>query len=360
MLEHITLSGRQRFRMEAEEMRYPQFITEGDTIGFAAPAFGCATEPYRTAFDNSLGKWREIGFGTKLGPNCYADEGVGISSTPEKCAGELMEMMQDGDVSCVISCGGGELMCEIVPYMDFELLGKVPPKWFMGYSDNTNMTFLLTTLADTAAVYGPCAAAFGMEPWHPAVADACDLLQGKKLALHNYDRWERESLKDEEHPLEPYHVTEPFRLHSHRAEPGSTFGGRLLGGCLDCLSNLVGTRFDRVGEFAERYQDEGILWFLESCELNAMDIRRTLWNLREAGWFEGARGFLVGRPMLFGEPVMGLDQYEAVTGILGGLGVPILMDLDIGHTAPMMPLVSGAHGTVAVGDNNIEIKMELV
>lgn len=340
-------------------MRYPEFIKAGDTIGFAAPAFGCATEPYHTAFNRSLEIWREKGFKVKLGPNCYADKGVGISNTPEKCAEELMQMMQDEEPACVISCGGGELMCEIVPYMDFERLSAAPAKWFMGYSDNTNMTFLLTILADTAAVYGPCAAAFGMEPWHPAITDAFDLLQGRKLTLHNYDKWERESLKDEEHPLEPYHVTEHFRLHSIKAEPGTKFGGRLIGGCLDCLSNLVGTRFDRVKEFIDKYRDDGIVWFLESCELNTMGIRRTLWNLREAGWFEGASGFLIGRPMLFGEPVMGLDQYEAVTGILDVLDVPVLMDLDIGHTAPMMPLISGAYGTVLTGENEITIGMEL-
>lgn len=339
-------------------MRYPEFIKKDDTIGFAAPAFGCAIEPYRTAFNNSLKKWQEKGFAVKLGPNCYADKGIGISNTPEKCAEELMQMMQDEETACVLSCGGGELMCEIVPYLDFEQLAKAPAKWFMGYSDNTNMTFLLTTLADTAAVYGPCAAAFGMEPWHPAIRDACDLLQGKKLVLHNYNKWERESLKDEEHPLEPYHVTENFKLHCKNAGAGTRFGGRLLGGCLDCLANLVGTRYDRVREFAEKYKEDGILWFLESCELNTMAIRRTLWNLREAGWFEGASGFLIGRPMLFDEPVMGLDQYEAVTGILGELGVPILMDLDIGHTAPMMPLISGACGTVLAGENEITIEME--
>ena len=102
-----------------------------------------------------------------------------------------------------------------------------------------------------------------MEPWHPAITDACQLLQGKKLIMHNYDRWERESLKDEDHPLEPYHVTEDFRLHSKNAQAGIPFGGRLLGGCLDCLTNLVGTRYDKVKEFTEKYREDGILWFLE-------------------------------------------------------------------------------------------------
>ena len=74
-------------------------------------------------------------------------------------------------------------MCEILDYVDFEQIGQEAPKWYLGYSDNTNFTFLLTTLCDTASVYGPCAAAFGMEPLHLSLNDAMLLLQGKKLTM---------------------------------------------------------------------------------------------------------------------------------------------------------------------------------
>ena len=340
-------------------MRFPKFIRPGDGIGFAAPSFGCAIEPYHSAFLHSIDKFHSLGYDTVLGPNCFADEGIGISNTPEKCADELMRMYADDKSRCLISCGGGELMCEVVSHLDFGVLAMAAPKWFMGYSDNTNFGFLLTTLADTASIYGPCAAAFGMEPWHPAIEDAFDLLRGKKRTMSNYPKWERESLKDEQHPLEPYHVTEPFALRQYPESGNVAVRGRLLGGCLDCLSNLVGTRFDRVADFCEKYKEDGILWFLECCDLNVMDMRRSLWNLKEAGWFRHVKGVLVGRPMHFDEPMMGLDQYAAVTGILGELGVPIVMDLDIGHLAPMMPLVNGAVATARVWDGKFQIEMEL-
>lgn len=340
-------------------MRFPSFIQKGDTIGFAAPAFGCAAEPYYTAFLNARKKIKEKGYGEKPGPNCLADEGIGISNTPEKCAEELMDMYEDREVDCILSCGGGELMCEVVSFLDFERLSKDEPKWFLGYSDNTNMTFLLATLADTASIYGPCVGAFGMEPWHPAIEDAWLLLNGEKLRFSNYPKWEIESLKDETHPLEPYHVTEPFRIRTYQAGDGDVVRGRLIGGCLDCLANLVGTRFDRVKEFAETYREDGLIWFMEACDLNVMSIRRTLWNLKEAGWFRYARAFLIGRPMHYDEPMMGLDQYQAVTGILGDFGVPIYMDLDIGHTAPMMPLVCGSYASVCATGNQFIIEMEL-
>ena len=85
--------------------------------------------------------------------------------------------MTDENLDAVISCGGGELMCEVLPFIDFEAIKNAPPKWYMGYSDNTNFTFLSATLADTAAIYGPCAPAFGRVPWDASVQDAFDLLK---------------------------------------------------------------------------------------------------------------------------------------------------------------------------------------
>ena len=46
-------------------------------------------------------------------------------------------------------------MCEILEYVDWNKIKSAEPKWFMGYSDNTNFTFLLNTIADTARIYGP-------------------------------------------------------------------------------------------------------------------------------------------------------------------------------------------------------------
>lgn len=340
-------------------MKFPKFISPNSTIGFPAPSFGCAIEPYYSAFKNAKIKFSQRGFQTKDGLNTYENSGIGISNTPEKCAEEFMQMYLETASDALISCGGGELMCEILPFVDFEKIKTAVPKWFMGYSDNTNLTFLLATLADTASIYGPCAAAFGMEPWHPAIEDAFSMLLGEKLTVHNYPLWEMESEKDEKHPFVPYHVTEPFRPVTNREKEPITVSGRLIGGCLDCLSKLVGTRFDQVGEFIKRYSEDGILWFMECCELNVMEIRRCLWNLREAGWFEGASGFLFGRPMHFDEPMFGLDRHSAVTGILSELDVPILMDLDIGHLPPMMPLINGSYATAGVKDKQFEIQMEL-
>lgn len=345
-------------------MRYPKFLKENGTIGFVAPSFGCAIEPYQSAFKNALNKWENMGYKTHLGPNCFASNGIGISNEPKLCGEELNDWYCTEENDILISCGGGELMCEVVPFMDFARMSKARPKWFMGYSDNTHFTFLSAILMDTAAIYGPCAAAFGMEPWHESIQTAWDLLCGKIDTVKNFELWEKESLKDAEHPLLPYNVTEPVEIKTFICKEGQVFvtaegvelEGRLIGGCMDILQMYPGTSYDRVKEFNEKYKEDGFIWFLEACDLNVISIRRAIWQMKEAGWFEHMKGFLIGRPLCFGEEAFGVDQYRAVTDLLADYNVPVIMDLDIGHLAPMMPIVCGSTAKVSVKGNHVELK----
>jgi len=374
-------------------MRYPKFLPSGGTIGFIAPSFGCSIEPYKTRFENALRIFQEKGFKTYLGSNCYSDTGIGISNSPEKCGEELNAIMtkgtcKDGDqvADVVITCGGGELMCEVVPYIDFEVIKNSEPKWYMGYSDNSNYTFLSAILADTAAIYGPCAPAFGREPWHESVYDAMRLITGEIDEIHSYNLWERYDYSEmdeidmepkEVDPLLPYNVTEnpeyfyfisDYESHDKQNRPeiisGNSFTdkvsihGRFLGGCVDILTLHVGTKYDKVSEFLEKYKDDGFIWFLECCDLDPLSMRRAYWQMREAGWFKYVKGFLIGRPRHFGEEALGADQYNAVTEILGGLDAPIIMDLDIGHMPPMMPIITGALADVEAAGNKLTMKYD--
>lgn len=139
-----------------------------------------------------------------------------------------------------------------------------------------------------------------------------------------------------------------------------TFSGRLIGGCMDCLVNILGTKYDKVADFNERYKEDGFIWFLESCDLNVFAIRRAMWQMENAGWFKYLKGFVIGRPLVFGQEMMGLDQYEAVLGIIGKYNVPVIMDADLGHLSPTMPLICGSVATVSIKGNNYSIDMKLI
>lgn len=340
-------------------MRYPKSLKKGDTIGFVAPSFGAFIEPYRSLFQNAILNFKALGYSADLGPNVFEGTGIGISSTPENCGRELTTYYCRKENQAVISVGGGEMMCETMEFTDFEKISASGPKWYMGYSDNTNFTFLLPTLCDTAAIYGPHAPTFGMEPWDESLKDAFLLLTGEKKCFTGYDSWEREEDPFNTDLLAPFNRTEETRyiLSNWNGKPVK---GRFLGGCVEVLGTLVGTSYDKVREFNARYQKDGVIWFLEACELNSVGVERALWQMREAGWFDTAKAFLIGRPGNFGDESFGLTQYEAVLREVRKLEkifseregrevkIPVIMDADVGHLPPQIPIISGGYGTICV------------
>lgn len=329
-------------------MKYPRFLSKNGAVGFAAPSFGCNVEPYKTKMECAISQFMDWGHPVMVGPNCFLGEGVGISNTPALCAKELTDLYCSRENAVLLSVGGGELMNETIEKVDWKRIEKAEPKWFMGYSDNTNFSYLLTTKYDTASVYGPNAASFGIEPLHESLTDAYRFLCGESLEFTNYEGFQKddESLTTVENPRAPFHTLHPFDpvffdADGNRSEEFHVTG-RLLGGCMDVLANLRGTKYDCTRDFARRYQEDGILWFLEACELNPMSVRRTLWAMKESGWFRHVKGFLIGRPMFMDMETCGLNQMDAVVSALSELHVPIAYGLDFGHLPPSMPIVCGA------------------
>ena len=90
-----------------------------------------------------------------------------------------------------------------------------------------------------------------------------------------------------------------------------------------------------------------------------MGYRRALWQLKEAGWFENAKGFLLGRPLHFDEEMFGQTCLDSAKAMLGELNVPVIADIDLGHVNPKLPLISGAYAKVRTGNNELFIEMEL-
>ena len=351
-------------------MKRPDYIKSGDTIGITAPSFGAATEPYSLLIDIAEDRLRERGYKIVEGKTARLGDGIGISTDPKVCAAELMEFYKRDDIDAIISAGGGELMVETITHVDFEELKNYKPKWYLGYSDNTNFIFPLVTITGVQGIYGPCINGFA-KVWEDTEKDSFAILEGTKNSFDGYAKFvepvqeEQESTPEytDEYLRAPYAFNADRELVSFVTEGGKlipasdapiSMEGVLLGGCLDILACLVGTRFDRVKEFNRN--NPKVIWVLEACDLNPMSIRRALWTLREAGWFENASGFVFGRPReAWKQSMLGADQYNAATGVLDGLGVPVVMDAEIGHIDPMLPIIMGAEAKVIAKANHLNV-----
>ena len=116
-----------------------------------------------------------------------------------------------------------------------------------------------------------------------------------------------------------------------------TLRGRLLGGCLETIAMLPGTPFGDLDAFAP---EDDLLVYVEVAEVDAYTAARMLHHLRLAGWFDRATGILVGRTSA--PDASDYTQVDALRDALGGLDVPVLYDLDLGHVPPQLALVNGA------------------
>lgn len=347
-------------------MKTPEYLKPGDKIGLTSPSFAPTFDPYLSRFLSAQKKIKELGYELKIGETCYKSDGIGISTDPKVTAKELEEMYLDDTISCIWSCGGGELMCETVDNIDFKKLENAKPKWFLGYSDNTNFIFPLVTLLNTKAIYGNCFCAMGKE-WEESEKQHINLIEGKQKDFTGFEKFQPDETKTEKSdPLGKYNLTEKKQLVTYipgkekntlvPVTPGKTveIQGTLLGGCLDVLYMLSGTDLDGTKNFMK--DKEGIIWCMEACDLSPIDIRRVMWHLKRCGWFEKVKGFLIGRPLsAWKKSFMGVDQYNAICETARLFGAPVIMDADFGHIDPMIPLVMGAEAFITVKENQLTV-----
>ena len=340
-------------------MKYPEFLNKGK-IGVCAPSLGWTIDPYITRCENAVKTLTKKGHEIAFSDSCFEQEKC-RSAPAEIRAKEFEEMYLREDVDAVVSMAGGEFMMEILPYINFKKISAAKPKFFMGSSDNTNLTFLLAVNCDVASIYGVCFPTFGMKKWHQAVKDNYGLLTGKSLEFNSYKKYELENphRKEEGYELAGYYCKEKVKWEILTGEDEVCVKGRIIGGCLDVLTHMVGTKFLKIDEFNKKYKDDGIIWYLEACDLNVLEQSRSLWLLKQNGWFKNVKAFLIGRPRI-NETLMDIDYKEAVLSQLKEFGVPIIMDIDVGHVAPALPILNGSISEVSVKKSKGNIKFLLI
>ncbi|MCU1693380.1 MAG: mccF [Frankiales bacterium] len=327
-------------------VRFPAPLRPGDLVGVTAPSSG-VTDAQRPRLDACVADLRARGFRVRLGEHLGSGDGV-VSAPAADRAAELTAMLLDPEVRAVVPPWGGELAVEVLPLLDVEALAAAEPTWFVGYSDTSTLLLALTLTTGTAALHAAClmeslyAAPPGLLHW----LDLATALPGTALvqtpSVQHQGRWVDYAAEPEGRSWALDTPTAWTRLDS--AEPFRATG-RLLGGCVETVSHLSGSRFGDVPGFARRHAPEGLVVHLEVAESAALDVCRMLHGLRLAGWFDAATCVLLGRTSA---PASGgFTQLDAVRSALGTLPVPVLLDVDLGHVPPQLSLVDGALATVA-------------
>ena len=336
-------------------MIYPEFLKEKYTIGVTAPSDGITDEVKLKRLDNAIKNFNSRSFNIKETPNVRCSV-KGRSSTSNKRAEELESLYKDKDVKTIITSGGGDFLLEMLSELDFNII-KDNPKWLQGYSDPTGLLFTITTNLDIATIYADNFKSFGMEPWHQSLENNLEILKGNIIEQKSFSKYEED--KKLITGLEPFNLTKKVYWENLNNEEVINIKGRLIGGCLDIITDLFGTRFDNTKAFLEKYKDDGIIWYFDVCELSSESIIRILWKLKDNGYFKYTKGILFSRVYACNS-YYDITYEEAIYESLKDLNIPIIINTDIGHVAPRITIINGAVATITSFKGKGKIKFELV
>lgn len=319
-------------------MIYPVFPKSGDTIGICAPSAGVGHK--LESFDLSLDSIKEHGF--------KVVETASVRSIGERSAeasvraNEFHSLLTDSSVRTIIAATGGDYNYEVLPYINEELI-RSNPKWVCGYSDPTNILYYMTTKLDIATIYGVNAGSFDWQPLHEYQKNALDIISGDLVDQHSYEFWD--STRDWENVAldTPVSWDAYFPGESEPNTRNLDVSGRIIGGCTDIISKLIGTPYDGTADFIERYADDGFIWYFDTFDMSADILYLTMLQFKYAGYFKNARAVIMGRVMFPGEST-DAEYVERLQRVFTDTNTPFIWGADIGHTKPAMTMINGAIG----------------
>lgn len=331
-------------------IRYP-FLQEGTTIGVSAPSSG-VKEPLHGIVKQAIGRLKEKGFPVVCGETVWTQEKAKSAPAATR-AGELNALLQNEEIGLIFPPWGGELLIEIVDRIEYDL---IQPKWILGYSDTSVLLIAITLCTGIATAHGA-----NLIDSRGEYADETTAMWENVLATRAGKSVEQFSSKlfqkawDHESPSPcVFHLTEPTAWQTTR-DNDVRMSGRLLGGCIDVIRHLIGTPYGDVRKFQRQFiHGEPIIWYLENCELSVTDLRRSLIQMRLAGWFDQCTGILFGRSEA-NNPIDGYEALDVYQELAEELGVPIVYDIDCGHMPPQMTFVNGARAEIDVRNGKASV-----
>ena len=327
-------------------MIYPKFLNDKDVIGVTAPSDGITEDIDIYRLENAIKKFEKLNYTIKETKDVRTSK-QGKSATSKAQAQELEELFKDKEVKAIICASGGDFLLEMLSEIDWDII-RNNPKWIQGYSDPTGLLYVITTNLDIATIYADNFKAFGMEKWHESLINNVEILKGNILPQESFELYEGER-QERITGNEGYNLNTKVKWENMNREK-IDISGRMIGGCIDILSELFGTRFDKTKDFIEKYKQDGIIWYFDNCELTSEQLIRTLWKMKDNGWFEHTNGIVFGRSGLE-KSCYGISFKDTIQRCLGDLNIPIIINTDIGHVSPRMTIINGAVAHI-ISENN--------
>ncbi len=281
-------------------------------------------------------RFSDLGLRLSYGDHVDEMDSFDSSSIASRVA-DLHTAFADPAVRGIVTVIGGFNSNELLPHLDWELIGR-NPKVFCGHSDITALQNAILARSGLITYTGPHWSTFGMRDhleqtlsWFRQAMLSDDAYDVTPASYWTDDAW----FLDQDHRLvEPSTGWWPLA-------PG-TAAGQLVGGNL-CTFNLLqgGPYRPSLAGAVVLVEDDGLT--------NPVEFARDLTSLLQLPDAAELSALLIGRF----QRVSGIDrhilrQIMERQPVLNG--VPVLANIDVGHTNPLATLPIGGQVEVHSGD----------
>jgi muramoyltetrapeptide carboxypeptidase len=316
----------------------------GDKIAIVAPTGNgnYITDEIRDAAVKTLAS---IGLECIFYPTTFAPLQMTLEDRQQR-GRDINKAFADPSVAGILSIIGGFASVHTFDHIDFDLI-RQNPKLFCGFSDITVMHSALFSKAGLISISGPHFASFAF----PKEIDYT-LQQFKKLAFHESDiiTYTASQHCSHEHWFTPETQKNFVPNTGIKIIREGITKGRLIGGNLSSQILLSGTDYFKVP------LNEDLILFIEDDSDSTLPVfDRMLYNLLETVGAQNIKGILIGRfEADSGITEENLHQILSYRPFLKE--IPILADIDFGHTAPLTSIPYGGFASLTTSETQAIIQ----
>lgn len=303
-------------------------LTSGDEIRVIAPSQSFGRTANVRGYERARFRIESLGYKVTYGKNVKKVASFGTATAWDR-AEDFNDAYRDPGVKLVMALSGGWSANEILPLIDWSLVAN-NPKPLIGYSDITVLLNAVYAKTGQYGFLGPNFSTIGRMPeWQYTLGNFSAAAQGGAASLVRSKQWGESGNRR--------YGTKPWKVLSRGLAQAV-----LIGGNLGTFYLLQGTeyqpKFDKPFIFMLEDDDEAGIY-------TTMEVSRRFESLLQLPNFrENLSGLLVGR-----FPPGSKISEKAIVDIVRSknLGeIPIVYNIDFGHTLPMLTLPIGKKITI--------------
>lgn len=325
------------------KLKKPPALRNGDAIRVITPSNSSAKFS-GSSKDRAVKVLESLGFKVSFSKNFGKLSRHNMAGSIDERVSDFMEAFEDSRIQCVMPLYGGYNANQLLPLLDYKSIRK-NVKVFCGFSDITCFNLALLAEGGIVSFSGPAFCSFsGPEVSDFTIQHFVDTVMNGKLDIFSSsEKWAEDAWYKSNSPSREWKPNLGIQvLRKGKAS------GTLVGGNLSTAILLSGTSF--------MPKVENSLVFLENYyETRPEVFDRLFHHFLQSGFFSSCNGLILGRP----ETAAGFSVEDSIADIVvpatENLGIPILSELDFGHTDPLLTIPLGVKAELDTENKKVRL-----